>query len=110
MSSQKNTFSNGLTAAQLERLAILAEEFGEAQQCIGKILRHGYESYNPLTDTMDTQTSTNNRKDFERELGDVYAAIEMLMDGSEVSAHAIGQRMIEKKRTVKRWLHHQEEA
>ena len=24
-----------------------AEELAEAQQCVGKILRHGYESYNP---------------------------------------------------------------
>jgi hypothetical protein len=34
-------FSNELSDAEVERLAILAEEMGEAQQCIGKILRHG---------------------------------------------------------------------
>lgn len=33
---------NQLTNAQAERLHILLEELGEAQQAIGKILRHGY--------------------------------------------------------------------
>jgi hypothetical protein len=38
---------NRLTPAEAERLALLLEELGEAQQIIGKILRHGYESYHP---------------------------------------------------------------
>lgn len=95
-------FSNELSDAELERLAVLSEELGEAQQCIGKILRHGYESYNPVVDTGMT-----NRRELERELGDVYAAIEMLNYAGDVSAHGVGQRMIEKKRTIKQWLHHQ---
>ena len=44
------SFSNGLNDAEAERLAILLEEFGEAQQAVGKILRHGYESYDPSRD------------------------------------------------------------
>jgi hypothetical protein len=36
---------NQLTDAEAERLALLAEECGEVVQVIGKILRHGYESY-----------------------------------------------------------------
>ena len=35
---------NKLSAAEAERLALLLEELGEAQQAIGKILRHGYEN------------------------------------------------------------------
>ncbi len=42
---QANT--NGLTPAQAERLAMLAEECGEVVQVIGKILRHGYDSRHP---------------------------------------------------------------
>lgn len=95
-------FSNELNDAQLERLAILAEEMGETLQIIGKIMRHGYESYNPVVDTGMT-----NRRELERELGDVYAAIGMLSDAQDVSAHGVGQRMIEKKRNIKKWLHHQ---
>ena len=33
---------NELSPAEVERLAILAEEMGEAIQVIGKVLRHGY--------------------------------------------------------------------
>ncbi|MDJ0712582.1 MAG: hypothetical protein QNJ14_19525 [Woeseiaceae bacterium] len=40
-------FSNYLDDHEAERLAILAEEAGELIQTIGKILRHGYDSYNP---------------------------------------------------------------
>jgi len=40
---------NKLTPAQAERLAMLAEECGEVMQVIGKILRHGYDSYHPDT-------------------------------------------------------------
>ncbi len=45
---------NGLTDAQAERLALLLEELGEAQQAIGKILRHGYESMSPFDETKTT--------------------------------------------------------
>jgi hypothetical protein len=76
---------------------------GEAQQAIGKILRHGYESYNPIVDTGMT-----NRRELERELGDVYAAIQVLGEAGDVSEHGVGQRMIEKKRSVMRWMHYQE--
>lgn len=95
-------FSNELTPAQLERLAFLSEEMGEAQQAIGKILRHGYESYNPVVDTGMT-----NRRELEREIGDVYAAIQVLGEVGDVNEHAVGRRMIEKKRSVMRWMHHQ---
>ena len=40
---------NQLSDAQLERLYILSEELGEAQQAVGKILRHGYDSKHPET-------------------------------------------------------------
>jgi NTP pyrophosphatase (non-canonical NTP hydrolase) len=99
-----DVFSNELSLAQAERLAFAAEEMGEALQAIGKILRHGYESYNPVVDTGMT-----NRRELEQELGDVYAAIQMLGEANDVSEHAVGQRMIEKKRTVKQWMHHQDE-
>jgi NTP pyrophosphatase (non-canonical NTP hydrolase) len=39
---------NGLTNAEAERLAMLAEEAGEIIQAVGKILRHGYQSTHPL--------------------------------------------------------------
>lgn len=40
-------FTNNLTPAEAECLAILIEECAEVQQIACKILRHGYDSCNP---------------------------------------------------------------
>ena len=98
-------FSNELTDAEVERLSVLLEELGEAQQCIGKILRHGYESYNPVVNTGMT-----NRRELERELGDVREAIGMLCRAKDVNLQSVEMREEEKRRTIKRWLHQQAEA
>jgi len=58
---------NRLTPAEAERLAMLAEECGEVIQVIGKILRHGYDSYHPA------DPSTTNRQLLGRELTDLLA-------------------------------------
>jgi len=105
MDSEDTRFSNELTDAELERLAILAEELGEAQQCIGKIIRHGYESYNPVVDTGRT-----NRRDLEQELGDVLFAIMQMTGSRDISRAGIERRADEKAAKIKRYLHHQEEA
>ena len=99
-----NKFSNGLSDSQVERLAILSEELGEAQQCIGKILRHGYESYNPIS-----PTGMTNREELEREVGDITFAIELLTRGvmKDLSKVAIAKRAAEKSVSIERWLHHQ---
>jgi len=101
-------FSNGLSKAQIERLAILVEELGEAQQAVGKILRHGYDSYNPLLEPdSDGNPVTCNREDLEKELGDVYYAILMLRESKDVSWINILQRSEEKAEKIKPYLHHQ---
>jgi len=64
---------NGLTPNEAERLAILAEEMGEALQIVGKILRHGYESTSPVSTDLRT-----NREMLAHELTDVEAAITMI--------------------------------
>lgn len=95
---------NELTPAQAERLAILAEEMGEAIQVIGKVLRHGYESFNP--DSLDPRT---NRQLLLHELTDVEAAITMI--GRDIPelysepAHdqAVNRAMLKKLS----WSHHQ---
>jgi NTP pyrophosphatase (non-canonical NTP hydrolase) len=97
-------FSNQLSDAQVERLAILAEELGEAQQVIGKILRHGYESRNPLRDFDDT----TNRQHLERECGDILLALEMLCVADDIKSSALVRRQEAKREFIKRWLHHQE--
>jgi len=96
-------FSNELSDAQAERLSILLEEMGEALQCIGKIQRHGYESYNPVV-----SRGLTNRRDLERELGHVSSAIKMLADVRDINMEGVKQSMVEKGESIRRWLHHQE--
>lgn len=98
-----NQFSNGLSAARMERLAILAEELGEAQQAVGKILRHGYESYNPTVNKGPT-----NRAALEREMGDVFMALGLLTQAGDLNYSFIVNRQEQKKNNIKKWLHHQE--
>jgi len=95
-------FSNELTDAEIERLAVLLEEMGEAQQAIGKILRHGYESYNPVVNTGMT-----NRRELERELGDVRLAIQMLCEAGDVNDQGIEDRRYTKRDKIKLYLHYQ---
>lgn len=91
---------NGLTPAEAERLALLLEELGEAQQAIGKILRHGYESRHP-------DGGPTNREALQAELGDVYAAMDMLSEAGDLNSFAISNAMYAKKERVLKYMHHQ---
>lgn len=92
---------NNLTPAEAERLAMLAEECAEVIQIVGKILRHGYDSYHP-----DDNTITN-RDMLAEELREIYAvAMEMkreeLKDYDVFCLHSvIWDRKL-------RYTHHQE--
>ena len=94
---------NGLTQAEAERLAWLLEELGEAQQAIGKILRHGYERRNPLVADGET-----NRAALARELGHVLAAAESLDSKRDISWDLLRASLDAKKESVRQWMHHQE--
>lgn len=91
---------NKLTPGEAERLALMLEEMAEAQQVIGKILRHGYESRDPTK-----PDRTTNRKLLEKELGDVAAALDLLLQ--DLDGQAIARHTADKHRRVRRWLHHQ---
>lgn len=101
-SSNMETFSNKLTDAQIERLAILVEECGEVQQIIGKIIRHGYESYNPF----DPQKTTNKRL-LQKEVGDLLLAVELLTRSNDLDVTQIAWSNIDKREKIKPYLHHQ---
>lgn len=64
---------NGLTPAEAERLAWLAEECGEVIQAVTKILRHGYNSYDPTK-----PNHKGNRADLVREIGDLQKVIHFM--------------------------------
>ena len=68
-----NLHFNHLSPAELERLAILSEEAAEVQKAIGKILRHGYDSYNP-----DDIGRGSNRLQLQEECGDLLFAIRQM--------------------------------
>jgi NTP pyrophosphatase (non-canonical NTP hydrolase) len=95
-------FSNELEPAELERLALLSEEMGEAQQVIGKIIRHGYESWDPTGKVQGT-----NREQLVREIGDVTLAISLLYQAEDISHDDVDRRVLEKSEKVKQYLHHQ---
>ena len=95
---------NNLTPAQLERLALLAEEMGEALHAIGKILRHGYESSDP---TLPKDQQISNRSMLTKELGDVRAAMILLCQAADLSKDTIHYWADAKLRSVRKWMHHQ---
>ena len=92
---------NRLTPAQAERLAMLAEECGEVIQMIGKILRHGYDSYHP------DNPSALNRSLLGRELTDLYAVASALCRDKVPEGSLHDQDMAWMKKL--RFAHHQEE-
>ena len=92
---------NKLSPAEAERLALLVEEMGEAQQAVGKILRHGYERRNPCAPDHD-----GNRADLTKELAHVTAAIRLLILRGDISERTMRLLENDKLETVSRWLHH----
>lgn len=100
-------FSNGLSPAQAERLAMLAEECGEVIQVIGKILRHGYASYHPDQQGTPAKHRFTNRQALGAELTDLLAvAASLCRDGVPEGSLYDQDRAWEKKL---RYAHHQEE-
>jgi NTP pyrophosphatase (non-canonical NTP hydrolase) len=92
---------NQLSPAEAERLALLAEEMGEAIQAIGKVLRHGYESSHP-------DGGPTNREALERELGDVRHCMIRLCHAGDLDKDAIHAHADAKAINVAKYLHEQE--
>ncbi len=97
---------NKLTPAEAERLAILAEEAGEVVQAVGKILRHGYDSYNP-----DAHRSVgDNRRQLAREVGDMLAIIADMQKHGDIRANVVEAQRDDKLLRLEAgalYLHHQ---
>ena len=90
----------GLSPAEIERLALLAEECGEAVQAVGKTLRHGYQSASPFGGAI-------NRVALEREMGDVRAAIQIMEHAGDVRGGDVKCWQTKKAVGVHKWMHHQ---
>lgn len=97
---------NKLTPAEAERLAMLAEECGEVVQVIGKILRHGYESYHPkdLFNGYPKPGAETNRDLLANEVCDLLAVVQMMEADFNVGGGLDPDNAIAKKM---RFAHHQ---
>lgn len=93
---------NGLTPAEDERLSLLLEEMGGVIQIIGKIKRHGYASCDPMK-----RGGLDNRGLLEKELGDVYQAVDMLSYQKDLSDKRMKNHVDMRWFSVVRYLHHQ---
>lgn len=95
---------NRLSLAEAERLALLLEELGECAQAIGKVLRHGYRSFNPIRVDLG-----DNRDQLEKEIGDVMAAVKLLTRAKDLSSNNIRLRQESKLYGLDKgqYLHHQ---
>lgn len=102
MEQSLNLPFNQLNPSEVERLALLVEEMGEAQQAIGKIFRHGYESKHP-------DGGPTNRKALEQELGDVEYIGGMLKSYGDLNADSVSKFKSYKSYRVYHYLHHHEQ-
>lgn len=98
---------NGLTPAQTERLAYLAEECAEVIQIVGKILRHGYNSHDPTDPYKEQNTTyiTSNRIMLEIELADINKAVFLMDNNEDISIKEIQKRS---ENAHYKYMHHQE--
>ncbi len=90
-----------MTEAELERLAILMEECAEVQQIIGKIMRHGYESFHP-----EDENRITNRTLLECELGDIEYICKLMINKRDVSRSSIQKFATQKEENIQQYLHH----
>lgn len=92
---------NNLTPEEAERLAMLSEECAEVIQIVGKILRHGYDSYHP------NNPNVSNRQHLEEEIMDVHAVVQMMKVRGDVEAPDVGAYMAGRIGRKLRYSHHQ---
>lgn len=89
-----------LTAEQVERLAMLAEEAGEVVQAVGKVLRHGYSSTHP-------DGGPTNRAALCREVGDLFGIVSEMCAQGDLESLAIEIAGSAKWAKALRYTHHQ---
>lgn len=92
---------NKLTPAEAERLAWLAEEAAEVVQAAMKILRHGYEDYNP----MDPEGKPY-RSHLEKEIGQLTLTIALMGERGDIDIDNVESHSKEKAKGADTWLHY----
>lgn len=110
--------SSSLTPAELERLAYLMEQIGKAGQAIGKVLRHGYESYDPkkVRDLLPPEPGLgrvitgieSNRSVLEIELGNVLRAVTRMSEDGDLRDWRVKQ--FARRQFPTKYMYHQSDA
>lgn len=83
--------------ARAERLTCLFEEMGEAIQAIGKAMRHGLDS--------SWMGGPDNQAFIEREVGQVRACTQLLIEAGDLTEQSIHAGEVEKYTTIQPYLH-----
>jgi hypothetical protein len=90
---------NRIGEPEQERLGLLTEEAGEVQLEIGKILRHGIDSFHP------DQPDMSNADRLELEAGHVLAALDLLVACGTLSREGLERSRRAKLQKLRSWLH-----
>lgn len=91
-----------LTHAQRERVGKFGEEMCEAGQVLGKINIHGW------TPTSFQGITYDNKSDFEREIGDILAAIDLMTVGGDIDMKKVEEWRAKKRKTITSFMEHQQ--
>jgi NTP pyrophosphatase (non-canonical NTP hydrolase) len=94
------SFENGLTAAETERLTMLAEEAAEVVKAVTKILRHGYAASHP------DKPHRDNKQDLMDELLDLVTIHALMVTKGDLIAPTIDEMNLCFKRK-RPFMHHQ---
>lgn len=98
---------NNLTPAEAERLALVIEECSEVIHVCGKILRHGFDSVNPIVNPAHGINTLTNRERLQNEIGDLRAVIRLMINCNDILEGDIIRASQAKNKRMEPWLHHQ---
>jgi hypothetical protein len=102
MEYQSKEFTNELSPAQAERLAILAQECSEVVHACTMALRHGLDSHSP-----NDPNKVTNRQYILNEIGDVSAAMFLLLNSGDLPNPPSDEYIYSKLDRLKKYTHHQ---
>lgn len=102
---EQSSHYSDLTYSQMERLHMLSEEAAEVIKASMKVLRHGYQNYNPD----DSGNGKINRDDLERELGDLFGIAHHMQRHKDVDATLVGNHSNNKLGKSRPYMHYYEE-
>lgn len=98
--TQEHGHFNGLSPAEDEALALIAEECAEVIQAVTKIQRHGLHSHHP------DSPHISNRTTLQKEIGDLQAALHVGDMQVLVDVGAVGYMCERKLENLPKYLHH----